>query len=152
MPSFVQRDDMYIIPSTPLTCFGVGGSATRLYYLDGGGHVHELAWDNGWTDTDITFLTNSTAAASFTTLTSFGVGGSATRLYYLDASSNAHEIAWDNGWAVSQLPITPTAGSALACFGYGGSDTRLYYLGELSPGNFYVNELSWQNGWVNTPL
>ena len=31
-----------------LACFGVNGSATRLYYLDGrASHVNELAWNNG---------------------------------------------------------------------------------------------------------
>ena len=38
-----------------LACFGVNGSATRLYYLDGNSHVNELAWNNNaWVNTNIT--------------------------------------------------------------------------------------------------
>ena len=31
-----------------LTCFGVGGTDTRLYYLDGNSNPIELAWVGNW--------------------------------------------------------------------------------------------------------
>jgi hypothetical protein len=49
--------------NSKLTCFGVDGSATRLYYLDGNQHVNELAWNNGWSNTDMTAATPATAKA-----------------------------------------------------------------------------------------
>ena len=40
---------------SPLACFGVNGSTTRLYYLDANNHVNELAWNNNaWVNTNIT--------------------------------------------------------------------------------------------------
>src|SRR5262249_45947202 len=47
---------------TALTCFGVDGTDTRLYYLDGNGHVDEAAWENGWYASDITYATGATPA------------------------------------------------------------------------------------------
>jgi hypothetical protein len=41
----------------------VSGTAGRVYYVDANGHVHELAWENGWGNTgDLTALTQATPA------------------------------------------------------------------------------------------
>jgi hypothetical protein len=138
---------------SPLTCFGVGGLQSRVYYLDGASHVHELAWQDGWGDTDLTAAAGSVSASGGTALTCFGVGGLASRVYYLGSDDQVHELSWqDDGWQDATLPGSPDAGSALACYGVDGLYTRTYYLGQLGDGNTYVNELAWENGWVNTPL
>ncbi len=136
-----------------LTCFGVNGSATRLYYLDPNNHVNELAWNNGWSNTDTTAAAGSPVAASGSALACFGVNGSATRLYYLDASNHVNELAWNNGWSNTDMTAAAgssvaASGSALACFGVNGSATRLYYLDASN----HVNELVWNNGWSNTDM
>ena len=83
-----------------LACFGVNGSATRLYYLDGIATLNELAWNNNaWVNTNITANVTdppAPAAAAGSALACFGVNGSATRLYYLDGNSHVNELAWNN--------------------------------------------------------
>jgi hypothetical protein len=122
-----------------LTCFGVGGSATRVYYLDTGNNIQELAWEGSW-------VVNATGAvaSSDSPLTCFGVGGTATRVYYLDTSGNVKELAWENGWVVNSTGAVAAANSPLTCFGVGGTATRVYYLDR--GGN--INELSWEGKWV----
>jgi Fungal fucose-specific lectin len=147
-------------PGSALTCFGVNGQYTRLYYLDAESQVWELAWDNGkWIATNLNTAVTPTApaAARGSDLTCFGVNGQYTRVYYLDTQSQAWELAWENGkWAAANIntaaiPTAPSAapGSALTCFGVNGQYTRLYYLNNLSQ----VCELAWDNGkWVPTNL
>ncbi len=129
-----------------LACFGVNGSATRLYYLDPNNHVNELAWNNGWSTTDMTAAAGSPIAASGSALACFGVNGSATRLYYLDSNSYVNELAWNSNWVNTDMTAaagSPVAasGSPLACFGVNGTATRLYYL----DGVHHVNEIAWDN-------
>jgi cytolysin (calcineurin-like family phosphatase) len=133
-------------PNSALACFGVSGSATRLYYLDVDSDVHELAWDGRWFDNDISAQSNARGpAATGSALACFGVSGSATRLYYLDVDSEVHQLAWGGGtWSDDNLSATSNAGpaasgSALACFGVNGSGPRVYYLDVDSE----VHQLAW---------
>jgi hypothetical protein len=94
-------------PGSAMTCFGVGGTATRLYYLDGArGSVNdplELGWDGLWKVTPLATF-GAPRTISGTALTCFGVGGTDTRLYYNDGTVNLKEVAWDSGWEVNKLP------------------------------------------------
>jgi hypothetical protein len=57
-------------PTSPLTCYGVSGTAGRVYYVDAHGHVHELAWENRWVNTgDLTAGTGASAAGPHSGLT-----------------------------------------------------------------------------------
>ena len=68
-------------PDGALTCFGVGGTATRLYYLDGTNHPNEVAWlNNHWKVTQLA-RHGAPPTAPGSAMTCFGVGGTATRLY-----------------------------------------------------------------------
>ena len=124
-----------------LTCFGVGGNATRVYYLDASNNINELAWVDRFVNNVV-----ATSAARGTALTCFGVGGTDTRLYYLDQRNNVTELAWvggNNPWAINHIPGAVAApGTALTCFGVGGTDTRLYYLDQRNN----VTELAWVGG------
>jgi hypothetical protein len=139
---------------TNLTCFGVGGAATRLYYLDGNAHVNELAWEGQWVNADMTSRAGVPAAAPGSALACFGVGGTATRLYYLDGNAHVNELAWEGQWVNTDMTSragVPAAapGSALACFGVGGSTTRVYY---ATADGTTLNEMAWQDHWVNRKL
>jgi hypothetical protein len=143
-----------------LACFRVDGGNSRAYYLvnnlnfmSNENNVYELAWDNGWGNTQLTGTGGHAGggpAASATKIACFGVDGSASRVYYLDVNNHLIELAWDNGWLPptdisAQFRAAPAAGSALTCFGAGGSASRVYYLDK----NFHVNEAAWMgnNSW-----
>ena len=77
-------------PGSALACFGVNGSATRLYYLDTNYNVNELAWVNNQFVNSV--LPGSAVPRS--SIACFGVNGSASRVYYLDADYRVDELAW----------------------------------------------------------
>jgi hypothetical protein len=132
-----------VAAGSALTCFGVNGSDTRVYYLDPGQQLNEMAWVGGWLNNPL-----GVTAAAGSALTCFGVNGSATRVYYLDPGQQLNEVAWVGGWAHNNLGVTAAAGSALTCFGVNGSDTRVYYLDQ----NQQLNEMAWVGHFVNNPL
>lgn len=131
---------------SPLTCFGVSESATRLYFLDGNYQVNELAltadgWDGG-------SLLVTTAPDS--SLTCFGVGGKEPRVYYVDPDRRIIELAWSpqNAWVSHVLPGEAAPDSPLSCFGQNGLYTLLYYVGT----DRQVHELAWGGAFFDTPL
>jgi hypothetical protein len=110
-----------------LTCFGVNGENSRVYYLAGRNLVNELAYIPGWQNNVFN------PAAADTALACFGSSGTDSRVYYLDAGHHVNELAFANGW---QPPLDITAktgaaaaaaGSDIACFGVGGQQSRVYY-------------------------
>jgi hypothetical protein len=139
---------------SPLTCFGVGGVATRVYFLDTSNDVYEAAWESGWVTTNLTVAAKAPSAGMFSGLTCFGVGGTATRVYYADTNGDVYELAWENGsWVATNVTAKAGApradgGNNLTCFGVGGTDSRVYYTDTVS-----VYELAWENGgWVATNI
>jgi hypothetical protein len=183
---------------SPLTCFGVNGVASRVYYLDANSHVNELAWENGWVNTDLTALVamlvsgprqtveggwlgagvdmnitvQITAPPGYqwdgqqpiialldtrTNSSSLpGPGEASVNSATLDASGNlvvSVHCGWTTGDPVevtvsAKFAIPAAAGSPLTCFGVNGVASRVYYL----DANSHVNELAWENGWVNNLL
>jgi hypothetical protein len=155
---------------SPLACFGVHGSDSRVYYLvsnlsfvNQSVDVYELYWDgSGWGYNQLTGnggLAGAPSAAPGSPLACFGVHGSDSRVYYIGPNQDVYELYWDgSGWGYNQLTgngglasgaTTPAPASALTCFGVNGSDSRVYYI-DLSD---HVNELAWVNGgWVFNPL
>jgi hypothetical protein len=88
------------MPGSALTCFGVGGQLTRVYYLDDNAQVNELAWQVGsWSPHRLPWI-----AARDSALTCYGANGAATRLYYLDADYQVNELAW-NGQRFVNTPL-----------------------------------------------
>jgi hypothetical protein len=133
---------------TALTCFGVGGTDSRVYYMDSSGHVNELAWVGAWSSTDVTAKAGAPPGAPASALTCFGVGTSASRVYYLEPNGHVVELAWMGKWRYSDVTTLAGAasaapGSALACFAANGSVSRIYYLDTSG----HVHELAWVNGW-----
>ena len=114
------------LAGSSLTCFGAGGSATRLYYLGVDNAVNVLGRTaNGWgADTlDLEAAPNSP-------LTCFGFNGNDPRVYFIDPDSRIIEMALKAGqWTVRTLPGQPAHDSPLTCFGLHGTNTRLYYVG-----------------------
>jgi hypothetical protein len=142
-----------------LACYGVGGVAARVYYLDGNGHVNQLWWDGegGWSSVgrDLTAITGVAPAAPGSSLACYGVGGTDARVYYLDGNGHVYELAWEqDGWVPTDLMVKTGAasavpGSSLACYGVGGDQARVYYIGADDDGtNPSVFELAWEGGWV----
>jgi Fungal fucose-specific lectin len=153
------------MPSNNLTCFGVGGTATRVYYQGSGGNIYEFAWVNGWVHNQLTgsggLATGAPSAVAGTALACFGVDGTASRVYYQGPSGNIYELAWVNGWVHNQLTgsgglatgaPSAAAGTALACFGVGGTASRVYYVVLTANANNNVWELAWDNGWSSSEL
>lgn len=101
-------------PGSALTCFGIDGTATRLYYLDANHVINELAWvHNGWKNN----LLRAKAAAG-SDLTCYGADGAHTRLYFVGPDNRVHELAWqDSAWKnPTVMPGLPMAGTKLTCF------------------------------------
>jgi len=100
---------------SPLTCFAVGGSAPRVYYVDG--HVNELAWDGTrWVHTDVTAHAVGPAPSPVglpTDLACFGVKGTDARIYYVTPSNgHVHELAWIGSWVATDLMQSAARGGA----------------------------------------
>jgi hypothetical protein len=131
-----------------LTCFGVNGVASRVYYFDQHGNVIELAWadDKRWHAYNISAAARAPAASFVSPIACFGVSGWATRVYYFDASGHVIELGWSNNneWYAGDISaacgappaFTP---SGLTCFGVGRHASRIYYFDN------YMNliELGW---------
>ena len=135
-------------PGSDLTCFGLGGNATRLYYLDTAGWLHELGWTgNGWQHTPLGTVQQGSSAALETALVSFEVNGNASRLYYIDKSAWVHELGWTgSGWEHTALQATQgllpvKAWRSLSGFALNGTDSRIYYLNRFGG----ISELAWSN-------
>jgi hypothetical protein len=143
-----------------LTCFGVNGSATRLYFIDSANHVCEMEWDgNGFVCNDLTGSAQNGSShppAAGASLTCFGVNGSATRLYFVDSKNHLCEMAWEgNGFACNDVTgaaqngsSRPAPGTFLTCFGVNGSATRVYYQDEIDT----LYEVAWSGGWAVGPV
>jgi hypothetical protein len=125
-----------------LTCL-YSSVGSRVYYLDGGNNLRELAWNGFWS------VSRALAAAKDdSALTCLFINNVGSRVYYLDQGNNVRELAWNgSGWNVSS-PLEPAkAASALACL-YTGNGSRVYY---LDPGNGQINELAWNGSGWGTP-
>jgi hypothetical protein len=127
---------------SPLACFGVHQSATKLYYFGDNTSVRELALTAaGWSLTDIL-----ASAGPGSPLTCYGFDGTDPRVYYVNPDSRIIELAVKTrGWDFRVLPGEPALDSPLTCLGPAEDDRRLYYVGkdrqvhELAPdrdGNF----------------
>jgi hypothetical protein len=140
-------------PGSALTCFGVGGTASRVYYLQPDEHVAELRWTGKWKYSDVTAAAGAAPAAAGSALTCFGVNNSVSRVYYLNEAGHVCELAWQGQWintdATAQAKAASAdAGSALTCFGVNSFVPRVYYL----QANGHVSELAWQGIWVGSDV
>jgi hypothetical protein len=150
-------------PGSALTCFGVNGTDSRVYYFDSSGNVWELGWNgSNWYAGNVTAQATGAPppAASGSALTCFGANGENSRIYYLGTDGNVWELGWNgsnwfagNVWAQAAaaaqslgFPPPPLAASRtpLTCFGQNGTDSRVYYL----DANGDLNEFAWENGWA----
>ena len=110
---------------SPLTCFGVNRSATRLYFIGVDSGVYELAMTAGGWNTR-----NLLTAAPNSPLTCYGFNGHDPRVYFIDPDSHIIELALKAGqWTSQSLPGRAAHDSPLTCLGLGGKDCRLYYVG-----------------------
>jgi hypothetical protein len=154
-------------PGSDITCFGVNGTDSRVYYLaidnNNNYSVIELSWQNGgWVYTLVSSQAGAPPAAPDSALACFGVGGTNSHGYYFDTSHNVNELAWQPGWVANaiaaqavnsvtgQVGAPPAASdSDITCFGVDGTDSRVYYLDETSK----INELAWMgSNFIVTPL
>jgi hypothetical protein len=97
-------------PGSAITCFGVNGADSRVYYFDKDHYVNESAWPpSGWSSGRIKLSGGQLPpfAASKSGLACYGAGGSASRVYYVDSQGLLHELEWEGFWA--QGPIGATA-------------------------------------------
>ena len=100
--------------SNSLTCFGVNGSAPRLYYLSDPKPPRqrtglEQRVGQRRHDGERHRPTRTRGAAAGSALACFGVNGSATRLYYLDGNSQVNELAWNNNaWVNTNITANVT--------------------------------------------
>src|SRR5439155_19173947 len=123
-------------PGSALTSFSLDGNRPRVYYTGANGHVHELAWQNGWGHRDVTNDSgNAPAAATGSSLTSFGLGGTSPRVYYPGTNNHVYELAWlGSNWAFRDVtndsgnaPAAAT-GSSLTSFGLNNGQPGVYYI------------------------
>jgi hypothetical protein len=83
-----------------IAAMGAGASRDpRVYYLDGGGRVHELSWWSGsWHHRDIVAELKSPPAKAGSPVAAMGTGSAADpRVYFLDAKDDIRELSWWNG-------------------------------------------------------
>ncbi len=141
-------------PGVGLTSRGLAGFGTginldpRVYYVDAGHHVQELAWfDQQWHLRDISRETGIQAASC---PVAFGTGsGLDPRVYCIDATGDLRELAWfDNAWHLRDLSqefSAPAPAGTPVGFGVGADlDPRLYY----TRADKHIEELAWfGNTW-----
>jgi hypothetical protein len=138
-------------PGSPLaSLYALSGDTTgsRVYFLNGNGHIDELAWENGWqrpTDTSVKPAPGSPLTGCYAAT---GDGTQGSRVYFLDANGYINELAWENGWQPpTATTVKPAPGSPLTCCyassAHGTQGSRVYFL----DANGYINELAWENGW-----
>jgi hypothetical protein len=141
-------------PNSALTCFGSGGSDSRVYFFGNDGHIHEIAYAGStWTHTDLTQKVGGAKPQVGRALGCYGRGGVDPRVYYLGTDNHVWELAGPS-WVANDLTMLAGASPALAntgltCFGWGGTDGRVYYLGSDEP---KIYELAWKNGWVGRAI
>jgi Fungal fucose-specific lectin len=126
-------------PISSIACFGVNGSAPRIYYFDPQQNVIELGFgdQNQWYAANINAATGAPPVHFPSGLTCFAIGGWTGRIYYFDTSMDLIELGWaNNGWYYGNLATAcnaPKAYGSLTCFGTGEQATRLYYLAGTPP-------------------
>jgi Fungal fucose-specific lectin len=157
-------------PGSALTCFGLNGTDTRVYYVDSDANVCQIAFEtNQWISHNLSQAATPAdpkqpvkPAAPGTALTCFGAHGSDARVYFVDKNGSVCEIAFvNNKWVFTNLTqaAVPTdknqpvkaaqSSSALTCFGYKGDDARVYFQDDAS----HVCEMAWANNrWEFTNI
>ena len=127
-------------PGSPLACFGVNQSTTRLYFVGAGGLLSELQeTPSGWQATGFEAPVTPDHG-----LACFGLGGVEPRVYFVELHSGLMELVHQNDQWLQQFPSGadyPASRSPLTCAGGGGPDGRLYYVGN----DAQVHEISDDN-------
>ena len=144
------------VSETAIACFGLGANLDpRVYYQGTDGHLHEIAFNPGWSTTDITSAASAPSAVAGTAIACFGLGESRLpRVYFQSDDGHVHEIAWNPHWSTTDITgaigAPPArAGTAIACFGLGANlDPRVYY--QTDDG--HVHELAYNAGWSTTDI
>jgi hypothetical protein len=134
-----------------------GATGTRhVFYLDSGGHVHQLySTASGWSDVDVTALTNAPVAVSGSALTTaFDHTTNYAHVYYLGTNHQVYEIygtgtAWvsDDPSALAGAPVA-ASGSALTSFidnSNNNSIPHVFYVGTNQ--NVYELYFTYTTGW-----
>jgi hypothetical protein len=96
-----------------------GSAGTRhIFYLDSGGHVHQLySTASGWSDVDVTAITNAAVAVSGSALTSFlDHTTNYAYVYYLGTNHHVYEL-YGTGTAWVSYDPTFLAGAPVAASG-----------------------------------
>lgn len=130
-----------------------GAPGTRhVFYLNSGGHVHQLySTASGWSDVDVTALSNAPVAASGSALTSFfDHTTNYAHVYYLGTNHHVYELfgtgtSWisDDATSLAGAPVA-VSGSAVTSFIDTTSNvSHVFYLGT----NQNVYELYFTTGW-----
>ncbi len=150
------------IPAWPLNALAgyvtTFNNQQHVIYLGRSGHVHELAWSgSGWTDNDLTLLTNSTPMS-----TAGGLDGYVTtpnsqqHVNYVGTDSHVHEL-WYDGQHWNHNDLTNASGGAALAAPYSGIDgyesafngqQHVNYLGV----DGHVHELWFQSQWGRNDL
>ena len=142
------------VPLIVFTCVSLYAGTNHVFYLDSGGHVHQLySTASGWSDVDVTALSNSPVAASGSALTSsFDHTTNYAHAYYLGTNYHVYELygtgtAWvsDDATSLAGAPIA-VSGSALTSLidnTNNSSTPHVFYLGT----NQHVYELYFTTSW-----
>nr|WP_238361892.1 C1 family peptidase [Actinopolymorpha pittospori] len=150
------------VPSsaTALAGFPVHGASSRLYYMGGEQHVHELGWNDRWYQSDLTTrAVGAPRPAAHTSMTGFAVSGRDSRVYHLTTDGSVNELwwsggsFWDTGWHDSNLTVVTGAprarpGSAIGSLAIAGTDSRVYYVSD----DGHIHELWWSDRWGHGDL
>jgi hypothetical protein len=114
----------YARRGSPLACFGVQQSATRLYFIGADSGLKELAITAGGPE-----LRDIFTPMPETPLTCFGINGTDPCLFYRETDSRIWAVIPAGDLPkVAIVPGQAAADSPLACVGLGGTACRLYYL------------------------
>jgi len=128
--------------SSALTCLFAGNSGSRVYYLDQGNNVRELAWNgSGWDSNPLAPGQPANPGAPLTCVYTGGFGLPLfSDVYYQDVGNNIRRLFWTgNGWDDKNVLAPAKPGGPLACLDTGGRASRVYYLDQ---GN-NIREVGW---------
>jgi hypothetical protein len=76
----------------------------HINFMDAGGHVHELYYDNAWHHNDLTNLAHASAAAPGSSIDGYQTAfNNQQHVNYVGSDSHIHELFYDNQWHHNDL-------------------------------------------------
>ena len=126
-----------------------------VFYTGSDGHVHQMLYNGGWGDTDVTLASGTSAIASNGSNMVAFTTSPALHVFYTASDSHVHQLFATNGTNWQDQDLTVTTNGPKANFAYGmagfnvGNFQYVYYLDTAN----HVHQLLYNNAsWSDEDL